>query len=326
MPSLKLIRQTNSNLGSTYPEIVAVMLGATGGIGAATCRELVRQTQRPTLYIVGQNEHRASALVRELETLNPAAKISFIQSDLTLLRNVDDVCRRIVEKETKINLLFMTAGFLSLQGRVETAEGLDKMYSLQYFARMRAVVNILPHLNRASEDRELARVVSVLGAGNEGHIFKDDLEMQHNYSLQNCSSQAISMNSLALEHLARLNTGVSFVHVYPGVVRQTSIMSNMGQPLSTIIRMLMFLATPFTISVRTCAERQLYVSTADLFSPHGKNRKSTETAFFRLTSNGEACPENPMLSGYLSDGTLEKVWKFTEAVFQDVSEKNKVAV
>lgn len=195
------------------------------------------------------------------------------------------------------------------------------MLSLQYFARIRAVVKLLPFLNKAGQNQQLSRVVSVLGAGNEGTIFNDDLEMKHSYSLQNCSGQAISMNSLALEHLARENPDVSFVHAYPGVVRQTGIMSNMGQPWTTIIRFVMFLATPFTTSVHTCAERQLYLSTADAFCPDAKpGSPATGTASFRVDSNGDICPANTLLSGYLDDGTLDGVWHFTEAVFERITE------
>lgn len=82
------------------------------------------------------------------------------------------------------------------------------MYSLQYFARIKAIVNLLPLLNLAGHDHQLARVVSVLGAGNEGKVFVGDLELKNNYNLQNCSNQGITMNSLALEHLARQNRAI----------------------------------------------------------------------------------------------------------------------
>ena len=43
--------------------------------------------------------------------------MTFVQADLTLLRNVDRVCRELQAKEKRINLLFMTPGFLTLDGR-----------------------------------------------------------------------------------------------------------------------------------------------------------------------------------------------------------------
>lgn len=43
--------------------------------------------------------------------------MSFIKKDLTLLKNVDEVCDEIKSKETKLNLLCMTQGIMSLKGR-----------------------------------------------------------------------------------------------------------------------------------------------------------------------------------------------------------------
>lgn len=80
---------------------------------------------QPHLYIVGQNEARGGSLVKELRALNKRAKLTFIRSDLTLLRNVDRVCSAIAKEQTRVNLLFMTAGILSMGGR-------DGMYVLTF--------------------------------------------------------------------------------------------------------------------------------------------------------------------------------------------------
>ena len=53
----------------------------------------------------------------ELRALQPEGKLSFIRKDLTLLKNVDEVCDEIRAKESKLNLLFMTQGVGSLKGR-----------------------------------------------------------------------------------------------------------------------------------------------------------------------------------------------------------------
>ena len=49
--------------------------------------------------------------------MQPDAEAAFIQKDLTLLKNVDEVCNEIKAKETKLNLLFMSQGILSMKGR-----------------------------------------------------------------------------------------------------------------------------------------------------------------------------------------------------------------
>jgi NADP-dependent 3-hydroxy acid dehydrogenase YdfG len=104
-------------LRQAYLPIMFFAVGATSGIGAATARELVSSSTYPKLFIIGQNKTRGVALVQELQALNPRAELHFIQSDLSLIRNVDSVCAQIIEKESKINLLFITMGVLNMSGR-----------------------------------------------------------------------------------------------------------------------------------------------------------------------------------------------------------------
>lgn len=53
----------------------------------------------------------------ELKTIQPDAQTAFIQKDVTLLKNVDQVCDEIKAKETKLNVLFMTQGTMSTKSR-----------------------------------------------------------------------------------------------------------------------------------------------------------------------------------------------------------------
>lgn len=89
--------------------------GGTSGIGESTCKEFIRNTISPRAYIIGRNKLEASRIINELKEINSEAEIHFLECDLTLLRNVDQVCNEITEKENLINLLFMSAGFLSMK-------------------------------------------------------------------------------------------------------------------------------------------------------------------------------------------------------------------
>ncbi len=53
----------------------------------------------------------------EVKATQPEIQMNFIKKDLTLLKNVDEVCDEIKGKEKRLNLLFMTQGTLSMKGR-----------------------------------------------------------------------------------------------------------------------------------------------------------------------------------------------------------------
>lgn len=66
---------------------------------------------------MGRNQTEATRIQAEFEALNPTSKIQFIQSDISLLKNVDKVCKEIQDKEEAVNLLFMSPGYLTMAGR-----------------------------------------------------------------------------------------------------------------------------------------------------------------------------------------------------------------
>lgn len=64
-----------------------------------------------------RSQDAANRILSELKAIQPEAEARFIQKDLTLLKNADEVCEEIKANETKLNLLFMTTGTMSLKGR-----------------------------------------------------------------------------------------------------------------------------------------------------------------------------------------------------------------
>jgi short-subunit dehydrogenase len=77
----------------------------------------VRYTSAPHVYLVGRSREQADRLIAEFQKLNGEAQVQFIQSDVSLLRNVDEVCKEISSKERKVNLLMLSAGIMTTKGR-----------------------------------------------------------------------------------------------------------------------------------------------------------------------------------------------------------------
>lgn len=69
------------------------------------------------LTMMYRSQEKAEKLCNELEDLNPGSKAIFINKDISVLKNVDDVCLELQHREKKINILFLSAGYMSLSGR-----------------------------------------------------------------------------------------------------------------------------------------------------------------------------------------------------------------
>ncbi|KAG9838809.1 NAD(P)-binding protein, partial [Aureobasidium melanogenum] len=261
MVSLDLVRKANKSLGSRLPSPVALFVGGTSGIGRSTLRQLALNTRAPKAYIVGRSESNAKPLLKELHRLNPLGSFNFIEADVSLVRNVDKACESIKQQEKALDLLFMTPGGLSLVGRRETSEGIDKLFALRYYARMRFIQNLLPLLEVAKP--QPGRVVSVLGGGFEGNINADDLDLKHNYNIVSCAMHSVTMTSLAMEHLAASHRA-SFVHVYPGFVGTNIYTNSFPPPLAAVYNYGMWpLMYPFSVNINESGQRHLFHATSD---------------------------------------------------------------
>ncbi|CAI7612820.1 short-chain dehydrogenase/reductase [Penicillium manginii] len=291
MVSLDDVKRHNASLKDFGPNLVAVFVGGTSGIGEATARAFVRDTVSSRVYLVGRNEAQASKIIQELRQLNPDGQISFVKCDAANLKSVDEVCKTIQQKENHINLLFMTVGIFTTKGRDETDEGLDKKFSLNYYSRMRFLFNLLPQLTAASKvdsatgiglGHNLSRVVSVLSAGDEGPLNMDDLSLKNNFSLRNCARHTITMTSLSMEELAAAHPATSFVHAYPSAVK-TGLTRGLGPIARGALEGIYFLAKPFFVPLDESGERHLYAATSPRFSP----REAKDVADAAPGSDGE---------------------------------------
>lgn len=122
MVSLKEVRASNNTLKTnpTTSSLTAVFVGATSGIGYGTLRELASHSSTPKVYIVGRSLAKFTPQLEELKSLNPNATFIFLEAQASLLKDVEKACEEIKSKENKLDLLFVSTGYLSLAGREGT--------------------------------------------------------------------------------------------------------------------------------------------------------------------------------------------------------------
>ncbi|GLA91218.1 hypothetical protein AtubIFM61612_005550 [Aspergillus tubingensis] len=339
MVSITAVRDNNGAIPRLYgSDLVAVFVGGTSGIGESTARAFIRNTTASRAYLIGRDQARASRIIEELRQIKPDSHVEFIKADVSLLREVDEVCMDIKKKEDRLNLLFLSPGTGSMNGPDETSEGLDKKLTLHYYARMRFVANLLPQLLKAGEDQQqqrpnrLSRVVSVLEAGSEAALHLDDLSLKTNYSLRNCAKHAITMNSVAMEHLAASYPQISFIHSFPGLVR-TRLDRDLGGIAKTALSALLLLGRPWETGFEESGERHLYAATNLRFAPRmcGDKMDAAEgsdgkigSGFYRLDSTGSTYKPNRIMQVYREQGIGGLIWKHTLGVFEQVRGGSKL--
>jgi len=115
MVAINEVRASIGKLESLAPGHGSVFVGATSGIAKATLVQLVTYLNAPKIYLVGRSQTKLSKLSDELHTMNSKATIEIIESETSLLKKVDAACKEIMQKESKIDLLYMATGYLSFE-------------------------------------------------------------------------------------------------------------------------------------------------------------------------------------------------------------------
>ncbi|KAI1736490.1 NAD(P)-binding protein [Xylaria scruposa] len=251
MVSLSSIRSSNSLISTTLPAgLVGLFVGGTSGVGEAALKKFAQYAARPRAYFVGRSQEAADRILAECRALNPEGSYIFRKADVSLIRNVDEVCEEITTKEKVINILFLSCGVPSMD-RSKTTEDIHLLAALNYYSRIRFIDNLLSLIQRAPA---LRRVVTVGGGGYESELDTTDFPALR-VPQDKLRGHLTALVTLGLEAVARRAPDVSFVHDYPGTVR-TKLLDYLPEG---VLRTLEFMP------IDESGERQLYIATSARF-------------------------------------------------------------
>ncbi|TEY45016.1 hypothetical protein BOTCAL_0337g00140 [Botryotinia calthae] len=347
MVAINAVRASNAALKATgAPGVVAVFAGATSGIGMGTLKAFIKYANAPKAYIIGRSESAAGRLLKYLKLSNPSATLNFLEGEISLIKEVDRLCDEIKRKEEKVDIVFLSAGYLSFDGRNESSEGIDIPQSLRYYSRLRFAYNLVPLLKTAPNPR----VISILAGGQEKSIDLDDLEVKQDFTMLKAAGSGTTQTTLAFEELARSNSRITFIHKYPGFIdtgavgRLMSSTTGVYSIPATFFRWVMLpFFNLFATSVEEAGERGLFLATSARYPPtetrEGANpgvelpagieiaRSSmvdgngSSNGVYRLKADDESAPDGDVLPGYRKNNAGRVVWESTMRVWERALEK-----
>ncbi|KAL5347935.1 hypothetical protein ACLOAV_007346 [Pseudogymnoascus australis] len=305
MVKITTIRECNERLAKeNNADLVCVFAGATSGSGAGALEAMVGMLHTSTFYIIGRSSTQFARQRKKLDKINPSCKLEFLEAQVSLLSDVDRVCRQIAAAEKKVDLLYMSP---------DTKEGIETSFSISYYSRMRLIQNLLPLLRKST----LPRVLTLLNGGKERPMFDDDIGLEKRWSAEAVIAHTTTMTSLALEHLSKDDERITFLHVFPGLVNSGNfIRVNAAESagvfwrvmLRVFCRMITAVQLIFGITPEECGERQAYHLTSGQFGPGA----------WRIGNSSEVVSAHVggVFETYRDGGWSEKIWKHTTAVFE----------
>lgn len=140
----------------TLQDKIAVITGASGGIGAATARLLSRQGA--TVILMGRSERKLEETLASLTGRHD----SFLL-DVTSTEQVFVVMDQVVERYGRIDILINNAGYGVFEPFSEASlETIGGMMDVNYMGTVRCTKAVLPHMLRAGSGH-IVNVASMAG-------------------------------------------------------------------------------------------------------------------------------------------------------------------
>jgi len=151
-----------------------LVTGGTNGMGKGVAKILAGiDNQNHEIILLGRSKELGEATIRELESSTMNKKISFVLCDLARLRDVRNAISEIKSKHKYLDCIFINAGLGYAANRVETEDGMDSHFQVNYLSQFMLTLNLLSLLENSENG---GRVIFNVTRG--GKIFWDDIKMK----------------------------------------------------------------------------------------------------------------------------------------------------
>jgi hypothetical protein len=164
-----------------------LVTGSTNGMGKGVAKILAGiDNQIHEVILLCRSKELGEATIKEIESITNNKKISIVICDLTKLSDVRNAIKEIQSQHKYIDGLFINAGLGYAAGRVETEDGMDSHFQVNYLSQFMLTLNLLNLLENSENG---GRVIFNVTRG--GKIFWDDIQMKNNWSYENGIHQAM---------------------------------------------------------------------------------------------------------------------------------------
>lgn len=280
---------------------VCVVVGGTSGIGKGFCEWFAMHGA--SVVVSGRSKESGAEVVELLGQvappgLDPAPQHSFIPVNCLLIGDTRRFVREVQQAHNRLDYLVLTAGTGAMQGRVETAEGIDEKLAVHCYGRMAVVEGFLPLMEKtAGLEGADVRVLNVMSGGIHSTYphYREDVDVKQNYTFMNAAHAAGFYTDIILDSFAREHPAISLTHAYPGLVA-----SNWGREFPLVLRLIVHAVKLFGKTPLQCAQ----TLSPSLLSPEFRG------GFFVMTKDGTRGTTAPQ-----HEEAREFVWDHAKAIF-----------
>lgn len=236
---------------------VALVTGATNGIGEITAQALAQQGAE--VVIVSRSPQKCADSVQKIKQATGNSAVSFIAGDLSLMSEVRRVAEQFKAQHSRLDVLVNNAGAF-YDKRQQTSEGNEMTFALNHLNYFLLTHLLLDRLQATGEQTGDARVINVSSDAHQlGKINFEDIQRTRSYSGFRAYGESKLMNVMFSYTLANKLTGtpISVNALHPGFVR-----TGFGRNNGGIMNRIMGLIQTFALSPEQGAETSVYLASS----------------------------------------------------------------
>ena len=225
----------HDTIGKPLENIVALVTGASAGIGRATAIELARRGAR--VFLAARSETKTRPVVEEIARAAPTAKPEFLSLDLGDFASIRRCAEDFLRRDLPLGLLINNAGVAGMRGL--TASGFELAFGTNHVGHFLLTDLLLERIKKSAP----ARVITV---ASRAHYRAKGIDFEAvrrpTRSISGLDEYGVSKlaNVLFSSELARrlASTGVTTYAVHPGVVA-SEIWRRVPPPFQWIMKLFM---------------------------------------------------------------------------------------
>jgi retinol dehydrogenase 12 len=226
---------------------VALVTGAASGLGQAVAAGLARQGAQ--VVVVSRSTVRAEEAMHAIRVLVPSARLEPLACDLSVRSSIRAAAAEFLSRHDSLDVLVNAAGVFRKERQV-TPDGLELTFATNVMAYFLLTNLLLAALKNAAEaggsagtghqpgvPAHTARIVNIASRYGNIKLNFDDLQTaKGKYSyLRSTPPTMLARVLLTQEFAERLQgSGVVANAVHPGLVKNTSLLQDVGGPFRWI--------------------------------------------------------------------------------------------
>lgn len=164
-----------------------LVTGGTNGMGKGVAKILAGiDNQIHEIILLCRSKELGEATIKEFQATTRNKKITIVLCDLTKLSDVRNAINEIQSKHEFLDGIFINAGLGYASHRVETEDGMDSHFQVNYLSQFMLTLNLLNLLENSENG---GRIIFNVTKG--GKILWDDMQMKNAWGYEKGIRQAM---------------------------------------------------------------------------------------------------------------------------------------